>query len=46
VTVFFGRTEVDVDIVHALFPLEQGFFLNRLGVTLLEGAADLFGNNV
>jgi hypothetical protein len=41
VAIFFGRTQVDVDIVHALFPLEKGFFLNRLGITLLEGAADL-----
>jgi hypothetical protein len=41
VAVFFGRPQVDVDIVHALFPLEKGFFLDRLGVALLERAADL-----
>jgi hypothetical protein len=41
VAVFFGRTQVDVDIIHALFPLEKGLFLDRLGITLLERAADL-----
>jgi hypothetical protein len=41
VTVFFCRPQVDVDVVHSLFFLEKGLFLDRLGIPLLEGAADL-----
>ena len=41
VTVFFGWSQVDVDVVHSLFLLEKGLFLDRLGIPLLEGAADL-----
>jgi hypothetical protein len=31
VAIFFGRSQVDVDIVHAFFFLKKGFFLDRLG---------------
>jgi hypothetical protein len=42
-SILFGRPEVDVNIVHTLFALKQGLFLDRLGISFLIGGADLFG---
>jgi hypothetical protein len=36
VAVFFGRPQVDVDIIHAFFFLKKGLFLDRLGLRSLN----------
>jgi hypothetical protein len=41
-----GRSEIDVDDVHPFFLLEKGFFLNRFGVSLLEGFPDFGSDDV
>ena len=45
-SVFFSRTEVNVDVIHTLFLLEKGFRLDRLGIPFLIGGADLFRYDV
>ena len=44
--VFFSRTKIDVDVVHAFFALEKGFLLDRFGIAFFVGRTDLFGNNI
>ena len=44
--VFFSRSEVDVDIIHAFLALEKGLLLDRLGITSLVGRTDLCGYHV
>ena len=44
--VLLGRPQVDVDVVHPLFLLKEGLFLDRFRVPFPEGLADLFGYHI